>query len=909
LSNISLSRMRKDKQIFILFILSVGIVITSLNINLFNQSLINDLTDGTSNIKDEPWEYFNKLPLTAQINTTISPSNTINIGNVFRGWNVSYLFNYSDVLTNPIEGAIINVVSLPPGFSYNAIEEGLGNYSINLFTSGVIASATPYTCIFNISSTGNQTQNITFNIRIIAVQTDISILSFSDTLIRKDGLNQTVIFYFNDTDTNSPINGLIDSDLYVKDNQTGTQRPIWLYSTATEGEYILNISISALESGWVQFEINVSLLPNYDWSIEYLVFYLRGNFTQIHLISVSDPGGQLTPQGAYNFTIFEGSDITTELNMTDLEYNNTLVSTLADSYTVRYQNLNTAASGIIASSFQIAALNHRGSITTSNPALVIGNYEINITINKLNYEEASFVLNLTVIQKYQARLTIIKPENVNAGLPFKIIIKAEYYNASVWLPIEDSFITFIPYYNGIAGTSLGPYLTNSTGEVEVEIPTYSDTRTLNLTIQLNSAYYRQESSIEISDIEVIPLLPGLSFEALIPYFIIIGAIVVLVGGSIIVYRRIILPKKRRKPSVLEGVKTIFDDAINLEYLFVLFKKTGSCILYKSFVSEEIHPILISGFISEICSFGKDLDYQEKVNKITSDDKTLLLSDGEYVRVALILNKEVSTIFHRNLIEFLHSFEKNYAIELQNWEWQFNVFINAGTLIDEKLNISINLPHEIAYDISSIKPLKNPYSKDVLKIANELVEESERNFLPITTLLKEVCEKTQRDTTEIFMGIMELRDKKILIPIEIPTIEAQPITQEEMTVIEQKVAALANLTPEEKKKLVDNLAQTGHVERKIYLTSLMEQHEIISAPIEEKLGVTIIDNVKRAKKEIKVLNKIAQLARNERDYEKAINIYRKALKIATEYELARELDQINEFIHSTESEKYFDLNES
>ena len=360
---------------------------------------------------------------------------------------------------------------------------------------------------------------------------------------------------------------------------------------------------------------------------------------------------------------------------------------------------------------------------------------------------------------------------------------------------------------------------------------------------------------------------------------------------------------------MEDVKTIFDDAINLKHIFVLFKRTGTCIFFKSFVSEEIHPISISGLISEMCSFSKDLGYQEKVNKITYDDKTLLLSDGEYVRVALVLSKKASMFLYRNLIEFVNAFERIYSNELLNWRWQFNVFIKVGTLIDEKLSTSINLPHEIAYDISSIKPLRNPYSKDVLKIANELVEESERNFLTITTLLKEATEKTHRDTKEIFMGIKELRDKKILIPIEIDTIEAQPITQEEMTVINQKVAALANLTPEEKKKLINNLAQTGSAERGVYLISLMEQCEIISAPIEEKLGVTIIDNAKRAKKEINDLKKIAQLARNEKDYEKAINIYRKALKIATEYELARELDQINEFIHSTESEKYFDLEET
>ncbi|MCK4287205.1 MAG: hypothetical protein KAX18_13430, partial [Candidatus Lokiarchaeota archaeon] len=396
-------------------------------------------------------------------------------------------------------------------------------------------------------------------------------------------------------------------------------------------------------------------------------FYLRGNYTQINMISVSDPGGQLSPEGNYNFTIFEGSDIIIEFNMTDLEFGNTLVSTLADSYTARYLNLITTDNGIIATSaWEIVTSNHRMEILTSDLALVTGNYELNITIYKLNYEEVSFVLNLTVIQKYQANLTTITPESVNAGLPFKIIIKAEYYNGSVWLPIENSFITIIPYYNGEAGTSLGPYLTNSTGEIEVQIPTYSDTRALNLTIQLTSAYYHQEYSIEVADIGINPIAPGFSFEDLIPYLIIIGAAVVLIGGSIGVYRGVVVPKKREKSRILKEVKTIFDDAINLEHILVLYKGTGTCVYFKSFGSEEIDPELISGFISAICSFGKDLVCQEELNEINYGDKMLLLSDGEYIRVALVLSKKPSIILRKNLMEFINEFEKTYNNELPNW---------------------------------------------------------------------------------------------------------------------------------------------------------------------------------------------------------------------------------------------------
>jgi len=198
-------------------------------------------------------------------------------------------------------------------------------------------------------------------------------------------------------------------------------------------------------------------------------------------------------------------------------------------------------------------------------------------------------------------------------------------------------------------------------------------------------------------------------------------------------------------------------------------------------------------------------------------------------------------------------------------------------------------------------LKNPHSRDVLKVANGLVKDLERKFFFIATLLKEATEKANKDTAEVFMGIKELRDKKILIPIEIATIETQPITQQEIDLINKKVATLVNLTPEEKQKIVNDLAQMGPAEREAYFVSLAEQTEIVSAPIEEKPETAVIDTVKIAKKEIKKLFKIAKKERNNKEYTKSINISQNAVKIAIDWELTGESEQLNEFIRTTKIE--------
>jgi len=333
----------------------------------------------------------------------------------------------------------------------------------------------------------------------------------------------------------------------------------------------------------------------------------------------------------------------------------------------------------------------------------------------------------------------------------------------------------------------------------------------------------------------------------------------------------------------------------------LYKGTGTCIFFKSFGSEQIDPELISGFISAISSFGKDLVSQEELNEISYGDKMLLLSDGEHIRVALVLSKKASLILRRNLMEFIQVFERTYTNELPDWRGQLTLFRGAGTIVDDILSTSIILPHEITYEFSTVKTLKKPHSRDVLKIANNLMKDSERNFFFIATLLKEATEKTSKETAEIFMGIKELRDNKILMPIEISAIEAKPISQQELSLINQKVSSLVDLSPEERQKLVNDLAQMGPAEREAYFVSLTEQHEIVSAPIETKPGAAVIDTIKGAKKEIKSLKKNALVAKKEKDYDSSIKIFQNAVKIATSWELAKETQELDDIMRLTKIE--------
>ncbi|MFX0011122.1 MAG: PKD domain-containing protein, partial [Candidatus Hermodarchaeota archaeon] len=841
-----------------------------------------------------------------QITTQITPRNVENLGTVIKGLNVTYTFNYSDTSLNPIDRVNWTRISADENFGAWLENLGNGNYTMHLDTTNVLVTGVPYVYEFIVYAVGNETQTLSLTVDVLIIDTDVKVNSYIPLIARNSALNQTVKFYFNDTTNNLPVLNVATNNIIVKNYATGLAfgaGQFWLYDPYNNGTYILDITMGTRNSGWYTLEVNASKFPNYDYTLFNVTFYFRGNYTDINLISLSDPSGPLVPTGLYNYTIFEGSDLLIEFNITDSEFLDTLIVGDADLYTVRYTNLGTGSNGVLVTSLNFITFLHRGTIFTSNPALTVGRYLLNLTTSRSNYEDAWFTFNLTITAKYQTYLTLIyTPTQINAGDELTIIFKAEYDNGTTLLPIVNGAIRMTPYFNGLLSTIQNDN-TNSSGEVKFTIITGSNVRSINITIELLVAYNYQNKIYDIlaSDITVIPPTPPLTFEDFLPYIIIIGAALAVVVTAVATYRGVVVPKKKEKQRILTEVKTIFDDAINLEHILVLYKGTGTCIFFKSYGSEQIDPELIGGFLSAVSSFGKEMATQAALNEISYGDKMLLLADGYLIRVALVLGKNASLILRRHLKEFIEMFENTYKDILPNWRGQLNYFKNAGMIVDDILNTSIILPHQISYDFSSVKDLKNPHSREILKVAQSCCEEAEREFFFIATLLKEASDRTSQDTAEIFMGIKELRDKKMLIPIEISAIEAQPISQQELNLINQKVGALTNLTSEEKQKLVQDLSQLGPIEREAYLTSLTKRAEIVTAPIKTSVEGLDVDNKKSAKKGIKELLKRGKMAHGKKDYIRAIELYESAAMLASNWELSDDYLKIEETIRKTKIE--------
>ncbi|GAH03954.1 unnamed protein product, partial [marine sediment metagenome] len=254
---------------------------------------------------------------------------------------------------------------------------------------------------FNISSIGNETQIITLQVDVQIIHTQLQDVTWNSLIARNSGLNQTVNFYFNDTTNNQPILDLTTLDVEVKDFDTGllwdTGDFNWNLNDLSFGNYELDVSTNNLNSGWYTLQIEVSKFPNYNTSIIYTQFYLRGNYTTFNINSVSDLGGEglLTPVGNNYFAFIE-RNIYVAFNLTDNEFNNELITGDANSYVITYyeiSNVTNQGTTTHTLTFDANTDSYNGYLTTSS--LTVGTYAVNITVIKTNYENSVFSFNLT----------------------------------------------------------------------------------------------------------------------------------------------------------------------------------------------------------------------------------------------------------------------------------------------------------------------------------------------------------------------------------------------------------------------------------------------------------------------------------------------------------------------------------
>ncbi|MHA1339777.1 MAG: hypothetical protein ACTSRZ_06615 [Promethearchaeota archaeon] len=736
-----------------------------------------------------------------------------------------------------------------------------------------------YIFMITINKTGYQNYTIYFiyhSVEPTSAQAHDNLLKISN-IIR----GQNASFYFNYTKGGSGIVGGVINSILINSNLE------WSYSDLTNGDYVININTSNVDVGNYFCQFIIEHLPDQSQIIDFTIEVIQPT-TKLILINQTSLLWRLSNK---NITVYF------EFNDTD---NKQLIAGMPNSSIQVYNGSNPSQLWNVGSfnyyTWEVGSGKYGVNISTNN--LNKGNYSAIISANFApNYKVANLTINFYIRGNYTEfdLRDILKYEN------FDILVEEGGY--SVYPGTKGFIISFrildLDHGNNIITDQDANFqiniTINSSGLVSLTNTLKFDAQSstikgviflpdsLPLGTYLITINVKMDNYEDTSYTFILNVVERSGIPVWVLYIIILG--IIAVSSVIGIQQGVIKPRKRRYQEKVLNTASIFEDAINMQHILVIYKETGTCVYFKTLTTGEIDPNLISGLLTATQSFVREStgakDFSESEMKY--GDYNFLISDGELVRVTLVLSKPASKFLKNNLKRFVLMFEAKYRDVLQNWKGQLNVFRDAGELADEILRTSVILPHEITTDTTKIKKISSSLSKSLLKIARELTAGTKKIFF-LSQLVNEANKKLKKKPQEILLGVDELLQKGVFIPINLAKLEHVPISKQEIQLLAQKVAELPNFTDDEKQNIIKDLIEMTPAEREAALTSLQSGVKITSTVSKKAVKTKYFTNAKDAKAEINNLFEQANKLVKQKKFTEAIDCYEVAEVTAAQWGL-------------------------
>ena len=232
--------------------------------------------------------------------------------------------------------------------------------------------------------------------------------------------------------------------------------------------------------------------------------------------------------------------------------------------------------------------------------------------------------------------------------------------------------------------------------------------------------------------------------------------------------------ERRLQMERELIWRKFLDVLNIRHVIIMDKESGLTLLNYPVSGEEIDADLLSGFIQANITFSeshkssyKNLDSSRnhKFYEFQYQDFNILLRDGEFIRLCLMLDRKASDNMRAQVLDFIPEFEEIFNQELLNFRnaglfYFKNMLDYIVDLFEIKLVFPMVLAHSIApKDLESINQIQ--IQKAIFNLANELL--ISKRFFFINNLLNRVKKIVNLEANDILYQIYQLVENKIIIP--------------------------------------------------------------------------------------------------------------------------------------------------
>jgi tetratricopeptide (TPR) repeat protein len=361
----------------------------------------------------------------------------------------------------------------------------------------------------------------------------------------------------------------------------------------------------------------------------------------------------------------------------------------------------------------------------------------------------------------------------------------------------------------------------------------------------------------------------------------------------------------------------FLDVLNIKHILLMAKESGLAIVDYPISGTGVNTQLLTGFIQANLSFSVSNDKSKgiKINgqnhqfyEFQYKNFNILLKNGEFIRVCLVLDHKASDSLKSLTAEFLGNYERNYSNKInehiQKGKMRFEDTID---FVLDTFNVRLVFPMVLSHTVmpDELEQIKrNPIQKAILDFAQKLLVA--KAFFFIINLIDEVQKIVHIDANKILYEVHQLIEKKIIIPTTIEIAEdtinnfqesravrianneliSSLITSED-NINELKEKA-KNMNEEEVSVLINNfLKKAETAEKGLAYKEAQKEYEkalFLASGFDFKdevgrISFMVFELDKKIKElELEYALKFGEKAEKKKDYINAIKYYQQGLKI-------------------------------
>ena len=360
----------------------------------------------------------------------------------------------------------------------------------------------------------------------------------------------------------------------------------------------------------------------------------------------------------------------------------------------------------------------------------------------------------------------------------------------------------------------------------------------------------------------------------------------------------------------------FLDVLNIKHVILMDKESGLALLNYPVSAVDLEVELLSGFIQANITFSESSKslYTDSSSSIEHPFYELqykkfnmLLKNGNYLRVIMILDHKSSNHMKLLVSQFLQEFESQFQEQLITYQ-STGAFKskNMVELIIKSFNIDLVFPMTLAYAIPPeiLEEINsNQIQKAIFNLAKEIL--SNRSFFYIINMLDKVKKIVNLDAQILLYEINRLLDRKIIVPMPLETVASnleilqdanqaratkiKPISSiiisgDDMNELEEQMKTLDEYSA---RKVIKNLIKRGKtaeksstydITQKEYNKALIIAKQFDLKEEVKKLSRMIFETEQKARQvELDFVLETGENAEKNKDYINAIYYYQKALK--------------------------------